>query len=202
MASSDDWRAHFDALFSADVDPWRFRQRWYEARKRALTMACLRRPRYASAFEPGCANGELSATLALRCDRLLISDGAATAIASALERVAGQSQVSAICAWLPGDWPDGKFDLIVLSELVYYLDEPDIDLLASKARASLQPGGDLVACHWRHPIEGCCLGGDAVHDRLAQKLQLPRVWSLVDADFRLEIWSTDTRTVAKRERLV
>src|ERR1700712_2065045 len=71
--------AYFDAMFQASADPWKYKERWYEERKRALTLACLPQRRYASGYEPGCANGELSAALAGRCDRLLISDGTAAA---------------------------------------------------------------------------------------------------------------------------
>ncbi|MDF9770111.1 hypothetical protein OKW09_002396 [Pseudomonas rhodesiae] len=43
---------YFDQLFAENDDPWAFRQRWYERRKRALTLALLTKPRYASIFEP------------------------------------------------------------------------------------------------------------------------------------------------------
>ena len=48
--------SYFDELFQGNDDPWAFKQRWYERRKRALTLAALPRERYASVFEPGCAN--------------------------------------------------------------------------------------------------------------------------------------------------
>ena len=194
-------RDHFEALYAADADPWKFKERWYEARKRALTLACLPRPRYASAYEPGCANGELSAALADRCDSLLISDGAAAAVALARQRVADRPHVAAIEAWVPDAWPDAHFDLIVISEFVYFLTEAAMDTLAAKAAATLSAGGDLIACHWRRPIPGCRIDGDAVHERLARAIPLPRVWSLTDPDFRLEIWSADARTVGQREAL-
>ena len=44
---------YFDGLFAGNDDPWAFRQRWYEQRKRAITLAALPRPRYRSVFEPG-----------------------------------------------------------------------------------------------------------------------------------------------------
>lgn len=194
-------RRHFDELFATTDDPWHFRERWYESRKRALTVACLPRARYASGYEPGCANGELSAALAERCDRLLISDGAGQAVALAQRRVAGLPHVVAVQAWVPDAWPDARFDLIVISELAYYLDADALAGLAAKARASLLPGGDIVGCHWRHPIEGCRLDGDAVHRALSQALGLPCVWSLVDPDFRLEVWSEEERSVGAREAL-
>ena len=196
-----DPRRHFDALFAASDDPWHFKDRWYEARKRALTLACLPRARYASGYEPGCANGELSAALAERCDRLLISDGAAAAVGFARQRVTALPHVSAVQAWVPDEWPEGRFDLIVISELAYYLDAKALTGLAARARASLEAGGDIVACHWRHPIDGCRLDGDAVHAALWRGLGLPRVWSLADPDFRLEVWSSDQRSVGARDDL-
>lgn len=194
-------RQHFDEMFAKTDDPWNFRERWYESRKRALTVACLPRARYASGYEPGCANGELSAALAGRCDRLLISDGAAQAVALAQQRVADFPHVSAVQAWIPDEWPDARFDLIVISEVAYYLGADALAGVAAKARESLLPGGDIVGCHWRHPIDGCRLDGDAVHGVLSHALELPCVWSLVDPDFRLEVWSDDRRSVGTREAL-
>ena len=81
--------AYFDQLFVDSDDPWAFRQRWYEQRKRALTLGLLTKPRYASIFEPGCANGELSAELAPRCARLLCCDTAAAAVSLAQARLQG-----------------------------------------------------------------------------------------------------------------
>ena len=78
--------AYFDGLFAASPDPWGFESRWYEHRKRALTLACLPSLRYRYGYEPGCANGELSAALADRCDRLLVSDGAEKAVVTVLNK--------------------------------------------------------------------------------------------------------------------
>ncbi len=202
MNTAHDAAAHFDELFAASDDPWGYEHRWYEARKRALTLACLPKPRYASGYEPGCANGALSAALATRCDRLLVSDGAAEAVALAGRRVGGLPHVSVVQAWTPEQWPEGRFDLIVISEIAYYLDAAALSALAGKVISSLAPGGDLVACHWRHAIGDCRWSGDAVHDALAQAIPIPRTWSLVDPDFRLEIWSSDGRSIGAREGLV
>lgn len=190
---------HFDALFRDNDDPWRFRTRWYEARKRALTLACLPEARYAHGFEPGCANGELSAELALRCDRLLVSDVSARAAALAQTRLAAFAHVRVVQAQLPRDWPDDTFDLIVISELGYFVDAPAMDALADQTRATLRPGGTVLACHWRRPIEGCALDGDAVHARIAQRLGLAMLTELKEADFVLHVWSDDDRSVAQRE---
>ena len=193
---------HFDAMFAAKDDPWSYKTRWYEARKRDLTLACLPSARYASGYEPGCANGELSAALAQRCDRLVISDGSPEAVTAARERTRQLAHVEVRQAWLPGQWPVERFDLIVISEWAYYLGADDIDTLALKIEASMETGGTLLACHWRRPIAGCVLDGDAVNRRLGNQLGWPRLLSLHDIDFRLDVWSSDPRSVAQREDFV
>lgn len=190
---------YFEALFEGDIDPWQFKSRWYEARKRALTLACLPHPRYQRAYEPGCANGELSAALATRCDYLLITDGSLTATNLATARLAALTNVQVKQAWVPVQWPLEKFDLIVLSEFGFYLEADDLDALANKAVASLRPGGTVLACHWRRPIAGCTLSGDEVHQRLADRLPLAHVSHLLEPDMRLDVWCLDTRSVAQHE---
>ena len=56
----------FDQLYEHNPDPWAFRERWYEQRKRALTLASVPRQHYASIYELGCANGELRAACIFR----------------------------------------------------------------------------------------------------------------------------------------
>ena len=192
-------QAHFETLFRQSDDPWSFRTRWYEARKRALTLACLPAQRFVHGYEPGCANGELSAALAARCERLLVSDGSSHAVALARTRLATLPHVQVIQAWLPQAWPQEHFDLIVISELGYFLDPATLDALADKALDTLQPGGTLLACHWRRPIAQCTLDGDAVHQRLNQRLGLKPLTQLREADFNLDVWSRDGRSVAERE---
>ncbi|HQS32188.1 SAM-dependent methyltransferase [Polaromonas sp.] len=193
--------AYFEAMFADSDDPWRFKSRWYEARKRALTLAMLPRQRYASAFEPGCANGELSAALATRCDRLLISDGTPRAVDVARQRVQSLPHVAVIQAWVPGQWPAETFDLIVISELGYFLQPEALDTLIDKVRTSLRPGATVLACHWRRSIEGCVLGGDDVHARIADRLDMPHQAGFRDADFVLDVWCTDARSVAQVEQI-
>lgn len=193
----------FETLYAREADPWRFDGSWYEARKRALLLASLPAERYASAFEPGCATGHLTAELAQRCDALLASDGSAAAALATRQRLQGQGQrhVTVMQAWLPRDWPgERRFDLIVLSEFLYYLSPADQAALAAAARASLHPGGTIAACHWRHPIPGCEDGGDAVHARLGTSLSLPQSMTLRDADFCLDVWSADASAAAHEGR--
>ncbi|SDV48086.1 class I SAM-dependent methyltransferase [Chitinasiproducens palmae] len=198
-------QAHFETMFRQAADPWRYRERWYERRKRALTLAMLPRERYAYGFEPGCANGELSIGLAGRCDRLLAGDASEAATALARERLAACAHAQVLRQSVPHDWPlDARFDLVVLSELVYYLDAAERARLRECIATTLQAGGDLVACHWTGAMEAWAAPAAAVHeefDAAFAALAGRRVAHYEDGDFLLDVWSTDGRSVAEAEGL-
>ena len=183
---------HFEALYAAIDDPWQVRESWYERRKRKVLLACLDRPRYARAFEPGCGNGEMSAALARRCDAVLACDGAANAVAAARARVdaIGDCDIRVEQRRLPDDWPqDGRFDLIVISELAYYFDAAAIGAMVDAVQATLTDGGLLVLCHWRHDFADRVSTTEAVHAAFGAAPRLRRTVRHLDDDFLLEAWT-------------
>ncbi|BCG25038.1 methyltransferase [Pseudomonas tohonis] len=192
---------YFDKLYHDSRDPWAFRRRWYEKRKRSLVLAALPRGFYDRVFEPGCSSGELSLRLADRCHDLLCCDTSARAVELAAQRLANKPNVRLLQARLPQQWPGGRFDLIILSELCYYLDADDLDRLIAHCLESLNRSGTLLACHWRPEIDGCPLTGDQVHERLARGLGMPRLLRHEEPDLLLEVWCHDATSVAEREGL-
>ena len=193
--------SHFDGLFELDADPWRTRTRWYERRKRALTLAVLPQERYGRACEPGCGAGETTAALALRCDSVFASDASASAVRHARTRLAGVANVRVDQARMPQDWPAGRFDLVVLSELGYYLSSDQLDALAGSCRASLAAGATLVACHWRRIEPDMLQRAHDVHAALQRLTGLRAAAHYEDDDFLLDAWTGDARSVAQREGL-
>ncbi|WP_409269200.1 class I SAM-dependent methyltransferase [Pseudomonas sp. KCJK9044] len=191
---------YFAELYAASDDPWAFRTRWYERRKRDLVMACLPRQCYARIFEPACANGELSVLLAERCASLLCQDIDSTAVSLARHRLTDAPHALVEQGHLPGDWPGGTFDLVVLSEIGYYLDPTDWLQVIEQSVASLANEGGLLACHWRHPIAGCPQDGREVHALLARHLPLCPLVRHEEADFLLEYWSCQPSVVDLQER--
>jgi cyclopropane fatty-acyl-phospholipid synthase-like methyltransferase len=163
---------YFDALYAKSPDPWGFETSAYEQAKYAATLAALPRPHYGRALEVGCAIGVLTALLAPRCDALLALDGAETALRQARQRVAGLPQVTIRNAWVPDDWPegDGPFDLILLSEVVYYLQPAEVARLAGQVRATAAPGADILAVHWTGETD-YPMSGDAASDALLAALR-------------------------------
>ncbi|QRX84081.1 bifunctional 2-polyprenyl-6-hydroxyphenol methylase/3-demethylubiquinol 3-O-methyltransferase UbiG [Glaciimonas sp. PAMC28666] len=184
--------AHFERLYQQDADPWQLQQRWYEQRKRALTLACLPQPRYRSAYEPGCGNGMMTVALAQRCDQLIASDGAPTAVQLTKERVlqeAPHASVSVEQHALPGQWPQQQFDLILISEIAYYLAIPAFRELQAKAVVSLAPGGTLILCHWRGVFEDRAQPTEAVHGAFHDDPALHSLCRYEDAEILIEAWS-------------
>ncbi|KND56962.1 Methyltransferase type 12 [Candidatus Paraburkholderia schumanniana] len=152
---------------------WKIRHCWYERRKRALTVASLPHERYARAFEPGCGNGELTALLAPRCDALIAADLSEDAVALTRRRVAELAHVKVEPMLLPDAWPDGRLDLVVISEIGCYLEEPQLWHIVEHIHQTLSADGAVVACHWRRPFEGCSQTGDEVHAKLRGRMKLP-----------------------------
>ena len=190
---------YFDGLYAKRADPWRLATRWYEKRKRTITVASLPAERYENALEIGCSIGMLTADLAERCDSLLALDVAEAAVLAARERVPENVTVEQRDA--TSDYPEGTFDLVVLSEVGYYLGESVLARLLGAIAASLSAGGVLLACHWRHPVDGYLQSGDAVHAAISE-LGLHRLARHEEADFVLEVWSRDERSVAAVEGLL
>lgn len=194
---------YFARMYAVDDDPWGFRTRWYEERKRAVTLAALDRPRYRRGFEPGCSVGALTAGLVGRCDELLASDADPSAVATARTALADVSQVDVQQLSVPEDWPTGTFDLVVVSELGYYLDENALGELVDKVTSSLEPGGALLLCHWRHPVDDYPLTGDAVHGAFRERTALTGAVRHEEEDFVLDLLTAGSApSPARRDGLV
>ncbi len=198
----DTAREYCETQYRNNRDPWSFRTRWYEKRKRALILACLPASHYHRVYEPGCANGELLAALAGRSDEIIGSEGVKAAALLAKKRVENFSNARVVQGWIPEDFPAGAFDLIVFGEIGYYLSLNDLLDSIKRMDRALFRGGTLVACHWRHPIAGCPLSGDSIHHAINRRISLGPLVHHLEADFVLDVWSTDRRSVAAREGLV
>lgn len=189
----------FNAIFEQEDDPWGFATLWYEARKRAVLLAALPETRYGRVFEAGCATGLLTEMLATRADTVLALDLAPRAVSRARERLTGLSHVDVQAGCLPDDWPAGRFDLVVLSELGYYFTLDDWQATAERAAEAIGPHGTIVACHWLRPFAGRRLSTRHVHAAIARQPGLRRHVRHLEPDFLLEVWSRDPRPLRARE---
>lgn len=178
---------YFHAMYDGDEDPWGFDRRFYERRKHDLTVAALPRETFRHGVEPGCANGALTERLAARCERLDAFDFVPDVVERARRRLAGHPHVEVREASFPTWWPDGTGDLVVWSEVVYYLTDDGLEVAARGLHRFLEPGGVVVAVHWTGETDYPRPGG-AVARWLDGIEWLDRTTSLADEHFELGVW--------------
>ncbi|MHA7273599.1 bifunctional PIG-L family deacetylase/class I SAM-dependent methyltransferase [Arthrobacter sp. TMT4-20] len=177
----------FERLHADTDDPWGLKDRFYERRKRSVALALLPRERFAASLELGCSIGILSAELAARTDSLLALDISPTAVAATQERLSDYPEATARVASVPRDWPSGQFDLIVISEVGYFLSRAQLLDVVARAVASLAADGVILLCHWRHPIDGWELDGDTVHELFRSASSLAVFAEHREEDFRIDL---------------
>ena len=178
---------YFVDMYGDDPDPWGFEREWYERRKYNLTLAALPRHRYRRALEPGCANGALTERLANRCDSVVAFDVIPEAAARACDRVAGLAHVDVDVGTFPTTWPPGTGDLVVWSEVAYYLTEPGRDAARAGLDTWLEPGGHLVAVHYTGQTDYPMAGAD-VAPWIDSFGWMRRLVTIDDPDFALVVW--------------
>ncbi len=154
---------YFDAVYRDDPDPWGFATRPYEAAKYDATLASLPRATYRSALEVGCSIGVLTRRLAERCESLLAVDVSGRALEQARARCADLPNVRIERMAIPLDEPDGRFDLILLSEVAYYWSTTDLARARSILADRLEAGGHLLMVHWTPFVADYPQTGDQVH---------------------------------------
>lgn len=205
----------FDAMYAGDPDPWQVATSWYEQRKLGIVLAALRRPAYRLVWDAACGTGELAARIAPRCDRVLATDASCRAIELTRERVqaAGVDNVRVEGNALPqlpaaltppvgvSECQVEPPDLIVLSEVLYYLNDDDRAATWRLVRELAGSGTDVVAVHWRPQPDGGRLSGEAVQRELNDHLIAAdwcRVVTHTDEEFVMACWSRDvTPTIGR-----
>jgi peptidoglycan/xylan/chitin deacetylase (PgdA/CDA1 family)/SAM-dependent methyltransferase len=135
----------WDAFFAGD-DPWNYGASDYERLKYLDTLELIPDLQDGSALELACAQGHFAAQLAPRVGALLATDLSPKALERAAERCAGLRNLAFQALDFVRQPLPGRYDLIVCSEALYYLDRP-LKALARKLAEGLKPGGLLVMTH-------------------------------------------------------
>ncbi|TAM79826.1 MAG: glycosyltransferase [Acidobacteria bacterium] len=145
LAESDPERMAWEKVF-ATVDPWSFGSA-YEQTKYKHTLELLPDTPIGDALELACAEGDFTAKLAPRVGHLVAADISEQALLRARQRCGELQNVTFRRSNLRRD-PIGRFDLIVCSEVLYYLnDRFELRRLASRLAKSLSTGGHLLMTH-------------------------------------------------------
>jgi 2-polyprenyl-3-methyl-5-hydroxy-6-metoxy-1,4-benzoquinol methylase len=182
---------HFQRLYDASLEPWQFRSSEYERAKYRTTIASLGGEHFRSGFEVGCSIGELTCMLAGYCDALLAVDIVEAPLRAAHSVCAEQPWVRFAQMEVPRQWPDDVFDLIVLSEVLYFLSPEDIIRVADRAADTLEPQGIVLLVNWRGRTDDPCTGDQAAAifiERVRNWLS-PRLQYSEGSAYRLDLLS-------------
>ncbi len=158
----------FEERYRADPDPWSYDDIAYEHAKYEATLEACGPGPFASALELGGSIGVFTELLAPRCGRLTTIDVSRTAASMARRRLAPFPAVEVICGTIPGDVPSREYDLVVASEILYYLDSGALEATLAVIRRRLRRGGRLVAVHFRPGGPERPFTGGQVHARLRE----------------------------------
>jgi LmbE family N-acetylglucosaminyl deacetylase len=175
----------FASLYAAQQDPWHTADSWYERRKRALILATLPRERYRRTLEPACGIGELTRKLSARSDHVIAFDPVEEAVLRA-KSTAPAAELSVTT--LPFTPTYESVDLIVLSEILYYLSDDDLEASLDRLLELLEPGGHLLAAHWRRWAPEGPRDGAAAHEALRDRPELHQLIEHVDEEFLLHVF--------------
>ena len=178
--------SYFDARYARDADPWRFATSEYEKAKYDAMLDALPARHFTSGFEAGCSIGVLTRRLAQRCTALLAADFADAALAQARLRCADLPNVQLRRTHIPQEWPEQTFDLIVLSEILYYLTPAEITATARRACGSLSRRGIVLLVNYTLPTDSP-VSGDEAAEAFIRATQLLPTLQQRQAQYRLDL---------------
>jgi cyclopropane fatty-acyl-phospholipid synthase-like methyltransferase len=158
---------HFARMYAANPDPWGFLTDPYEHTKYDESIKVLQGQRYVAGLEVGCSIGILTQRLAPMCVSLLGIDVVEAALTAAASRCAEQSWVRFQRMQIPQEWPEQRFDLIVLSEVLYFLSPTDIERCAERVSNSLLPDGAVLLVNWLGESDDPMTGDEAADHFIA-----------------------------------
>jgi peptidoglycan/xylan/chitin deacetylase (PgdA/CDA1 family)/glycosyltransferase involved in cell wall biosynthesis len=141
IQSPNEW----DRIFAL-TDPWAYESD-YEVVKYAQTLSLLPEGMVGDALEIACAEGHFTDLLAARTNRLTVADISGRALARARARCAQHSNILYQIMDLNEDAIPGPFDLIVCSEVLYYM--LDLPGVVSRILAQVSPSGFFLTAHAR-----------------------------------------------------
>jgi SAM-dependent methyltransferase len=167
----------FERLYRSGSDPWSYRTSSYEQEKYRATLEALPAGPHRLCLEVGCSIGIFTGLLARRCQHVVAIDFSLSALKLARRHLEGTGNVDLLRASFPEQTPPGAWDVVVCSEILYYLQPRDFEQAIGWIRTQLGHGASVLAVSWRGVGRDEPLLGDAVHDRLGRELA---AWHVLD----------------------
>lgn len=161
----------FERKFLENIDPWDYTHSKFEHFKRRILVRACGLYKHGRGLDIGCAIGETTHCLAPFCMSLVGLDASATALKEARRRLGVDNRIALVKAVVPEKMPHGPFDLIVVSEIAYYLPAHKLFSLGRKVIAALAPRGRIVILHHRRFFEDAAQLSGLAHRRLYRQMK-------------------------------
>jgi peptidoglycan/xylan/chitin deacetylase (PgdA/CDA1 family)/2-polyprenyl-3-methyl-5-hydroxy-6-metoxy-1,4-benzoquinol methylase len=200
-------RARWERLFD-QPDPWGYTSP-YEQRKYEHTLAVLPERPIQRALELACAEGHFTVLLAPRVGELVAADIAQQALDRARERCAAYANVSYVQLDLRKQPVPGRFDLIVCSEVLYFVGNRfGLSAVARKLADALEPGGHLLMAHANVVVDDASstgfewavgFGAKAIGETFSRLPSLEFVRELRTPVYRVQLFRRRARSVGGRQ---
>lgn len=181
---------YFKDVYDANEDPWNFESSEYEAAKYAATIAALPKEKYDNVLEIGCSIGVLTRLLAQKSKFLLATDISEKALGLAAERCNDLKNVSFKMLDFQKELPHDHYDLIMVSEVAYYLSADDWKVVSGKLYELLKPNGQVVLVHWLPEVHDYPQTGDEVHQSFERSVKgkMDKIFSSKAESYRVDVW--------------
>ena len=181
---------YFKKVYEAKHDPWNFATSAYEKKKYAATIKALPKKNYNNALEIGCSIGVLTKLLSKKCTQLLATDISDKALEQARERCKNMDHITFQKLNFPTELPNEKFDLIMVSEVAYYLSTDDWKTAIHKIYGMLLPKGQIALIHWLPEVHDYPQTGDEVHDIFSDLMnsKMKNIFNSREEKYRIDIW--------------
>ncbi len=196
-------RQYFESLFSRHSDPWKYTHP-YEQTKYEFTLSLLPAGHIHAALEIACAEGHFTEQLAPKVKNLLAVDISQVALSRAAERCQHLNHTNfQHLDFIKDDLP-GKFDLIVCSEVLYYIKKGKLKAIAQKFSEALHPGGYLLMAHAHQVIDepdkpgfdwGLSFGAKVIGDTFATMSSLRLRKEIRTPLYRVQLFEKQERTL-------
>lgn len=158
--------AGFEAKFTDSDDPWSTWGNPDEVLKRRSILQALGPGPLGRVLELGAGNGSNSHALAGRALRLDATEATARGtqlVARAIHHHPDRARALQLA--VPAPLPRGRYDAVVIAELLYYLGPRAMRDVARQVAGVLRPGGRLVLAHHRITFYDFAQQAEAIHAR-------------------------------------
>lgn len=181
---------YFKGVYNASDDPWDFETSEYESSKYKATLAAIPKDKYENALEIGCSIGVLTEILAKKCHNLLSIDVSEKALKIAKERCKNLDHVSFKNMNFKDELPDDQFNLILISEVAYYLSPEDWNQTMARLLKIMKPDAIVILVHWLPEVYDYPQTGDEVHESFKKTMnaKMTNILSQREENYRMDVW--------------